>query len=63
MQTEMQLKGTIRDHGNRLITSIPKNEDNITLKYWKESISELSAFVQVVKSTIIPTKSTKMVHS
>ena len=63
MQTELQFKGAVRDQENRLLTFIPKDSDNITVKYWKEALDTQTAFVQVAKTTIIPTNGTKFVHS
>ena len=63
MQTELQFKGATRDHLNRLLTFIPHNDVNITLKYWKESSNKESSCVQVAKATIVPTNSVKYVRS
>ena len=60
MQTELQFKGATRDHLNRLLTFIPHNDVNITLKYWKESSNKESSCVQVAKATIVPTNSVKV---
>ena len=47
MQTELQFKGAVRGQENRLLTFIPKDNDNVTIKYWKETVDAKSAFVQV----------------
>ena len=62
-QTELQFKGAARNHINRLLTFIPHNDANITLKYWKESNNKESACVQVAKATVVPTNSIKYVPS
>ena len=59
----LQFKGATRDHVNRLLTFIPHNDVNITLKYWKGSSNKESSRVQVAKAKIMPTNSVKYVCS
>ena len=63
IQTELQFKGAVRNQEKRLLLFIPKDSENVQLNIWKETVESESAFVQVAKTTIIPTDGTVMVHS
>ena len=63
MDTELNFKGAVRDHFNKLITFVPSSGDQVVIKYWKEKKDTNTAYVHVAKATIIPAESIKMVPS
>eukprot|EP00794_Sanderia_malayensis_P019788 gene19788-21727_t len=63
MQTELKLKGTVRDNDNKLLTFIPQNDASVVIKYWRENIDVESACIHVARIAVIPTNSSIMLHS
>ena len=62
--TEMQFKGTVRDQENESIIFMPKDtKSGITVRYYKEKLSQNSACVRIAKATVVPVKSMRMVQS